>query len=222
MIGDENILGDYEILGVFGVKKALLEKYKQYRLEILSLIRKGQPIPNILAKRYFTVFQELDWVEALRSNEKRKEMHTEASNKAIKYFEAYPEYHFSGQNSKTRKRIRPLTTGKDNIDYFEPYSLNEMIRHCIHNYFFKGMITGGYPNNDDIILYFYKDISEYTNNHLNSDQKESFTDYKKKVIAAYMTICTGRRLFDISKTKFTNRDLFQTTRNAFRPKKRKA
>lgn len=61
------MLDDYKILGEYGVKMALYNKFMHYQQIIDDCIDRSEPIPATIAKLYFTLFQNLWHVKKKRT-----------------------------------------------------------------------------------------------------------------------------------------------------------
>jgi len=233
------MLDDYKILGEYGVKMALYNKFMHYQQIIDDCIDRSKPIPATVAKLYFTLFQNLWHVKKKRTKKVNNALIKRFSKQAIRYFESEKGkgYNFSGERLVHGKTHNVLMRTVEDSSHYESYSLKEMIELCVHSYI---LLLHQYNfKKDEVIRYLYDDIVAYCEKNLSKKHKVQFPAYKRRVVAAYITMCVTDDYFEgktrVGKkdgqpviielsTDFRNEDLFQSTRKALDPQnpKRKA
>jgi len=238
MNNKERILNDYEILGVFYVKKELYRAYVKYYNEIDALLLYDKPIPAALLKRFIALIHKENWIQSKHIQKllKGKSVYTK---KVIDYFSKpeNEEYLFEGESTEKVMLFDILSeTTTEQIQHV-PYSFKAMIDTCIHAYFTIGQVIQ--MDKNDIVVFFFNDIQEYTQRHFTEEQLRQYKPFRMKVIAAYLTMSIGMKLWEpgtvipiMNKkgkyenksihTHFRNKDLENVTKNALRAKKRKA
>jgi len=239
-MSDDKLLDDYKILGEYGVKMTLFHKFQYYQNIIDTCIDNNKPIPATIAKLYFTLFQNLWHVKKKRTKKITDALIKRFSKEVIRYFESDKGkgYNFSGERLVHGNTYNVLTRTVEDSTHYESYSLAQMIKSCVNSYVLLVQVLDF--NKDEVIRYLYDDIEDYCAKNLTEQQKVQFPVYKRRVVAAYITMCVTENYFEgktrVGKkdgqpviielsTDFRNEDLFQSTRTALDPpklKKRKA
>jgi hypothetical protein len=186
----------------FAVSNSNLELYNAKQAEINSYLERGEKVPPMLLNIYFMLQFPVDYVTGIENREKV----AAATKKAREYFEnnGYKEYQFEG-----------LKKSKDGAkDVFIAYSTNDMFFYCATNYF--GLLSGGGIKEvkDDVIRFFYDQVLQYRNKYFSEKHKVHCDHYKIAVFAACLTIAVGLKISN--KTKITNYELFQSSKNALK------
>ena len=233
-------LADYKNIGTVLVSKSLYHKYVEYLFEIDSLLRKDKPIPASLAKRFFALQQTDKQIAGKKNKVTVKKRSKIGIDKTMQYFNKCKDegYLFAGQYKEQYKEFSFLHIFNDiereTKERDMPYSFQEMIASCIHSYlFFHEDLS---RNKQEIIKYFFELIEDYCNRR--GVSLDDFSDYKKKVVAAYLTmfiadiplwhkekvisVSTGRNKRDIKTifAHFRNSDLHEVAYNAIKYKKK--
>ena len=249
MDANESIREKYRIIGEIGVEKNKFGKYCTYLMAIEKLIDKNQPtIPTVWLKKLLSYFTDVGKLEQEYFENKNKEKIDTHTQDAISYFANHKEYQFNGEyeyrlpfnfdfsflsdvgiyppspamaeavRRRKKKRVSaPPVEVKPNM---RPYSLHTLLRYCISAYF---ALEEPKETKEQAILFFLKEIEIFIAKYFNQTDKDAFKKpYKKQVIAGYLTMkIAGYRLSQKVYNKFTNPNIYEATRNALRPKKKK-
>ena len=167
---------------------------------------------------------------------------------ALAYFVTQDEYVFSGEyehkslynvaftspftsgnytGKRKKKRSRSTETDvKPTPPVMRQYSLETMLYSCISAYLTinERRESGGNPiKKEEAIRILYDEVCKYADSYFTVQDKEKFTEYKRKVVAGFLTIkVAGYALSQKLKSDFSNQNIYQATRNAFRTKRKKA
>jgi len=217
-------LAEYKNIGCFLVKKSLYENYLDYLFIIDKCIDKKEPIPYDVAKRFFALQQTFEQVAAKRNRIAVRKKHKEAFRIAIARFAANDEYLFEGTSIQEFRKSGLLVAAAvmfGNQEYKPEiekrkveYSFQMMVNNCIEKFLLMELNVS-YRNND-VIRFFFDEINSYLKKYASKKHSKMYTPYKRMVVAAYLTISVGRRLFDSSQKTFTNSALFKVANNALR------
>jgi len=225
---------EYILIGTLGVKRSLYRKYIQLYVDIDLLLAHNNPVPAIQIKKFISLIHDIEREKSNKRIKGNDKKHAEMLKQVLDYFSDFPDYMFSGTSLQPSWEFdfkffeeNPSEALKM-VDKEQSYSFSEMISLCINEYLTVESISDEHMNNDAVIRFFVEEMSEYRDKKLNEEHKllYGYGDDKKKkyklhVVAAYLTVSTGRQ-FKFPDDKLNNATLFQVTRNAFRSKKKKA
>ena len=229
-------LEDYKVIGVFCVEKSMFKTFVECQIEIEDLIDAGKPIPAIIAKRFFDMLEREDLIVNERKRKDWSIKQKEHVRTTMEYFSKYKDYLFSGHYKELHRQLDYLSIFTSNkiamTEHDVAYSFQEMIASCIHSYVVLGKDLN--LDRDGTILYFFEIIDEYCKKRNVIKQSKPYSNYRKRVIAAYLTmfvagiplwtdenkevsvrISRGNYQRKSILTHFKKTDLHQATRTAF-------
>ena len=180
----------------FNVLKSNKARYDACLDKIDKLYNEAKPIPAKLFKEFTEYFFDVKKAASAAITEK----YIHIANDAIEYFSLQRDFQFKATSAK-------------NVEF----RFNELIKTIINAYYLsiwnreeKGEVKN--LNNFDLILFFYKSINVFTED-FNQPNKPLITDYKKKVLAAYLTQKLGYPICGVKKP--SNKQLFNGAKYAF-------
>lgn len=225
-----NLQKEYLVMLRIAVERKDYVEYLKCYTKIEDLAEKGKPIPAKLFRQWtqymadYTTVEAMERVEQIIPHTRYKE-HILQVDHIEEFFGKLKGYNFEETYTTNRKidwkaTLATMFPRPQNIPSEQPafriLSLQNLIQEAVLIY-----ISQDPPINDkdEAIRFFFEQVNIYIG-QLNPENKALFKgDYKKRIIAGYLANIMQWQLIDPSK-KLTTKELFQATRNAFRPKKR--
>ena len=164
---------------------------------IKVLVAKGKPIPSNLAEQLYDCIYQKDYQESIQKNQKI----TRLTKKAVIFFDGQQGYNFSESNQDLTDQYDeyegPFSNQKSNAAkkrkrFTNSYSLEQFIKKTVSDYFYlyhflyKSESKKTFKR-DCIITFFYQELVEYIKLLPKDPLKSGKGDYKKKVVAVYLT-----------------------------------
>lgn len=206
-------------------------KFQECLDEISNLFDGGQQISSDLFDRLMSYLHKQEDAEMLEYQKKHGDRFKKAvelapklTKEAVEYFKStkiHDDYNIYGKTKQTY--LIPPEIGSTNVSSVTidmEYSTEQLLSMCISNYL---LFVGETKSKKEAIEYFITCIDNYVGTAMSDTHIKIFTDYKRKVIAGYLTMkVAGWQLFDPIKSEtFTNQHLFDAVRNALNDKKQK-
>lgn len=190
------------------------EKWLEYYVEIDNLAKQNKSIPAELVKGFFSCFKLKMVADSIRKEEKVSDY----SSKILEKFKG-SDYNFSVITLEnptvwfTREGEENGPPPKEEIEYSFKKMIEETLVKILDD---EGKIK---MEKDECLRKIYQAILSYCEKIWNTKKDFSFSDYKMKVITAFIAMTLGYKLTE--KTKPTNEYLFQSTRSALGDFKKK-
>lgn len=217
------IQDNYTNYGTYVVKNELVPKFRECRNKIFELLETNKPVPPYLLKRAIVLFKDEFFLEESLFAKRFKGKRQELVAKAVAYFADYEDYQVSGTYKTTMYHFDPDSIWGDMNEnetslVDSPYSLSLMIDSVFRTYLLYELDEKSFTKNKAVSC-LYSEIDAYIEHHFSKAHKRKYKKYKRYVVAGYLAMCAGHRLFDIRKKQYNNNDIYHAVYDIFREKK---
>jgi len=188
--GDKETDDDFHFFKIRKKDYVLFRRYNRY----LRMNLRKNPNKNLL--KCLNKLMGLIIPADLEKDVEQERKINEISKKVVRYFKEDGEYYFKPDKKRD-------------------ISFEDMIYQVVSSLIFYDEINIIERNRDEWIMCAYTYLISYLQRY-ELKETEKISNYGLRAISCYVTICSG---FSIGNKKITNPNLFQGTRNAFKPKK---